>query len=120
MEFKYTRLYSDSRGESRFEDKTIPMRSAGTIGFLSELFPVEGIIFLEVEANYDYDFHHAPQRQFLVLLDGEIEIETSLGEKRTFKAGDVLLLEDVTGKGHRTRNVRQEPRRSLFIPLREP
>jgi uncharacterized cupin superfamily protein len=117
MEFKYTRLYADTQGESRFEENTIPMRSAGTIGFLSELFTVEGIIFREVEPTYDYDFHNAPQRQFLVLLDGEIEIETSLGEKRTFRAGDVLLLEDVTGKGHRTRNVLQEPRRSLFIPV---
>lgn len=117
MNFSYTRLYSSSDGDSHFEDKTIPMKSSGTIGFLSELFPVKGIIFREVEATYDYDFHNAPQRQFLVLLDGEIEIETSLGEKRTFVAGEVLLLEDVTGKGHRTRNVRQEPRRSLFIPL---
>jgi len=119
MEFHYTRLYADSHGESRFEDKTIPMKSAGTIGFLSEMFPVKGIIFREVEAAYDYDFHNAPQRQFLVLLDGEIGIETSLGEKRIFKAGEVLLLEDVTGKGHRTRNIHQEPRRSLFIPLGE-
>jgi uncharacterized cupin superfamily protein len=34
-----------------------------------------------------------------VLLDGEIEIGTSTGEKRTFKGGDVLLVEDTTGKG---------------------
>lgn len=117
MLFHYTRLYADVDGHSRFEEKAIAMKSAGTIGFLSEMIPVEGIIFREVEPAYDYDFHNAPQRQFLVLLDGEIEIETSLGEKRIFRAGEILLLEDVTGKGHRTRNVQQKPRRSLFIPV---
>lgn len=117
MLFHYTRLYADVDGHSRFEEKAIQMKSSGTIGFLSEMIPVEGIIFREVEPAYDYDFHNAPQRQFLVLLDGEIEIETSLGEKRIFRAGEILLLEDVTGKGHRTRNVQQKPRRSLFIPV---
>jgi hypothetical protein len=47
---------------------------------------------------YDYDFHTAPARQYIILLDGAIAIETSLGEKREFKAGDVLLVEDVTVK----------------------
>jgi hypothetical protein len=39
------------------------------------------------------------------LIQGAIEIETTLGEKRQFKAGQVLLLEDTEGKGHRTRNI---------------
>jgi hypothetical protein len=51
-----------------------------------------------------------------VLLDGEIEICTSTGEKRTF-GGDVLLVEDTTGKGHQTRQLSPGTRRSLFITL---
>jgi hypothetical protein len=50
-------------------------------------------------------------------MDGEIEIETSLGEKRVFKHGDVLLVEDTTGKGHRSRNLTRQIRSSLFITL---
>jgi quercetin dioxygenase-like cupin family protein len=69
-----------------------------------------------VESTYDYDFHNSPQRQYLVILDGIIEIETSLGEKRIFKEGEVVLLEDTTGKGHRTKNMEIAERRSLFIP----
>lgn len=34
------------------------------------------------------------------------EIETGDGEKRRFRGGDILLVEDVTGRGrHRTRRV---------------
>lgn len=115
--FPIVRIFSDENGDSRFEDITVPLHEGGTIGRLSETIAVSGVIFREVEPTYDYDFHNAPQRQYLILLDGEIEIETSLGEKRNFKAGEVLLLEDTTGKGHRTKNVLPAKRKSVFITL---
>jgi len=86
---------------------------------LSKRFTVKDLIFRETGGDYDYDFHHAPQRQFIIMLDGEIEIETSRGEKRRFRAGDILLAEDTTGKGHRTRSIDKKLRRSLFITLGE-
>src|SRR2546423_5014276 len=100
-----TRVYSDSNGESHFENIQIPLNESGSIGRLSEVLPANGIVFREVEPSYDWNFHTAPQKQYIVLLDGEIEIETSLGEKRTFKAGEILLVEDTSGKGHKTRNL---------------
>ncbi len=113
--FIITRVYSDNNGDSHFEDVTLPLTSAGEIGSLSEAFPAKSIIFREVMETYDYNFHNAPQKQFNILLDGVIEIETSLGEKRQFGPGEVLLLEDTEGKGHRTRNITKEKRRSVFI-----
>lgn len=115
--FRITRIYSDDKGESHFEKRLIPLEQAGEIGSLSPLLPGKGVIFREVPAGYDYDFHTAPRRQYIILLDGEIEIETSLGEKRRFRGGEILLVEDTTGKGHKTRNLKKETRRSLFIPL---
>lgn len=115
--FKITRLYSDTKGESRFEDITIPLKDSGEIGLLSEMIPTGGIIFREVLPTYDYDFHNAPQRQYIILLDGEIEIETSLGDKRVFGAGEILLVEDTEGKGHKTRNLQPIKRKSIFITL---
>jgi hypothetical protein len=51
--------------------------------------------------------------------DGAIEIEVTDGTRRTFRGGDILLMEDTTGSGHRTRNVEACERRSLFILLDE-
>ena len=113
--FQITRVYSDSNGDSRFEDISIPLKDAGEIGKLSTGLPVTSIIFREVEPSYDYDFHNAPRKQYLILIDGEIEIETSSGKKRQFKGGDVLLLEDTEGKGHRTKNLLPIKRKSIFI-----
>lgn len=115
--FQLTKIYSDSKGDSHFEDVQIPLQEGGTIGMLSNLIPVTGLIFREVEPTYDYDFHTAPQKQYIILLDGEIEIETSLGDKRIFKAGEVLLVEDTEGKGHKTKNLLPVKRRSLFITV---
>ena len=114
-----TRLYTDTNGDSVFEDLTIALSDQGDIGKLSDGYPVRQLIFRETDGDYDYDFHHAPQRQFIIMLDGEIEIETSRLEKRRFRAGDILLAEDTTGKGHRTRSIDKKLRRSLFITLGE-
>lgn len=113
--FKITRVYSDSSGHSRFGNIEIQLKEEGEIGFLSDKFPARNVIFRKVKPTYDYDFHNAPQRQYIILLDGEIEIETSTGDKRTFKGGDILLMEDTTGKGHKTRNLQNIERRSVFI-----
>ena len=115
--FNVTRIYSDPIGDSHFEDISIPLRSSGEIGFLSDEEPVKGIIFREVAASYDFDFHNAPQRQYIILLDGGVTIETSLGEIRTFKTGEILLVEDTTGKGHKTKNIENKTRKSVFITL---
>jgi hypothetical protein len=114
---KITRVYADEHGESHFADQEIELRDAGSIGRLSEAIPAREVILRQNDPGYDYDWHVAPNRQFIVLLDGQIEIETSDGARRTFRGGDILLMEDTTGRGHRTRNVEARERRSVFIVL---
>ncbi|MCF8242613.1 MAG: hypothetical protein K9J16_14640 [Melioribacteraceae bacterium] len=114
---KITRIYSDENSESVFSQIDIKLKDSGQIGKLSESYPVSEIIFRVTEGNYNYDFHNAPQRQFILILDGEIEIETSLGEKRRFKSGDIILVEDTKGKGHRTKSIDGKLRRSVFVTL---
>lgn len=117
--FNIVRIYSDKNGDSHFAEVGIPLKDMGIVGQLSDEVNVGSVVFREVAPTYDWDFHCAPQRQYIVLLDGEIEIETSLGAKRTFKGGNILLMEDTWGKGHKTKNLRPEVRRSLFITLPE-
>jgi hypothetical protein len=116
---RITRIYADPEGESHFEEIEIKLQDAGEIGRLSAPHPVSSVIFRETTPDDDFDWHCAPQRQFIVLLDGAIEIDASDGEKRRFGGGDVLLVEDTTGRGHRTRTVDGRSRRSLFIPICE-
>ncbi|MFD0764676.1 hypothetical protein ACFQZI_07405 [Mucilaginibacter lutimaris] len=112
--FKVTRVYADAAGESHFDEVMYPLTDAGPIGFLSQNVAVKQVQFRKVPAGYN-DLHNAPQKQYVVLLDGGVEIETSTGEKRAFLQGEVLLMEDTTGKGHRSSNLEQRERSSLFI-----
>jgi hypothetical protein len=114
---RVTRITTDAAGESCFDVIDIPLLDAGEIGCLSAPFAARSVIFRETEPDYDYDWHPAPQRQLIVLLDGAIEIEVGSGETRRFGGGDILLVEDTTGRGHRTRTTDGQRRRSLFIPL---
>ncbi len=112
-----TRIYTGADGESHFEDINIPLTEAGDIGALSERVKATGIIFRETSGEYDYNFHNAPQRQYVVMLDGEVDIEIGDGTIRRFTTGDILLAEDTTGRGHRSFAVNGKPRKSIFITL---
>jgi hypothetical protein len=112
-----TRIRTGDDGATRFDEIDIPLEEAWKIGRLSDPLGAESVIFRETGADYDHDWHPAPARQLVVLLNGEIEIEVGAGEVRRFGGGDILLLEDTTGRGHRTRNVGPVPRRSLFVRL---
>jgi hypothetical protein len=79
--------------------------------------PGNGVIFWETLPTYDFDWHQAPRKQRIVLLDGEISIETGDGQSRQFCGGDVLLVEDTHGGGHKTKQLSSAIRHSLFIPI---
>lgn len=69
---KITRIYSDDDGETHFEDLAIGLNAAVDIGILSGKVPVKNIIFRENKPYYDYDWHNAPKKQYIIMLNGEI------------------------------------------------
>lgn len=112
-----TRLYTGPDNESHFEDIEIELEKAGEIGELSEKVDATGIIFRRTGPDYDYDWHNAPQRQYIIMLDGAVDVEIGDGTVRRFSTGDILLVEDVTGRGHKSKAVNNEPRISVFVTL---
>jgi hypothetical protein len=114
---KVVRVYTGQDNQSHFEDIEIPLKDGGKGGFMSELMKATGVVFRETDGNYNFDFHNAPRRQYVVNLEGEVEIEVGDGTKRLLRSGDILLAEDTTGQGHISRAVNGKPRKSLFITL---
>jgi uncharacterized cupin superfamily protein len=114
---KITRIYPDVDGETHFENVNIPLQNSGQIGLLSQLQPVTGIIFRETPGDYDYAWHNAPRRQYVIILEGEVDFTVSSGETRRFGGGDVVLLEDTWGKGHCSQAVKGQRRKSIFVTL---
>jgi hypothetical protein len=114
MNVSYVRLYADDDGESHFVD--VPVRFT-EVDFappaaplqIASLFPAERCSLLCAPSDWDgLTPHPSPRRQLFCNLRGEYEVKASNGERRTFAAGTLLLLEDTTGKGHSTRITSRE------------
>ena len=114
---KIHHLYTDEQGESHFEDLEITYAITGRGSRLSERLPATGIIFREVPPAYDLDWHTAPRRQYIINLDNGVQMTASDGEARIINAGEVILVEDVTGKGHLSKAINEQVRHCIFVPI---
>ena len=114
---KIHRLFADRNGESHFETVEIPLTESSRAGRLSARLPATGLIFREVQPDYDLDWHPAPRRQYIVNLDAGVQITASDGESRKIGAGEILLVEDTFGKGHLSKAIDGKMRHCLFIPI---
>lgn len=114
---KITRLYVDKKGETHFTDVNIPYAKKGKGGKISRRYPASGILFRETAGTYDYDWHNAPRKQYIINLDGAVDITVSDGETRRIGAGEIFLVEDTHGKGHMSKAVGGKMRHSVFVPI---
>jgi hypothetical protein len=123
----YARIYTGGDKETHFDDVSITFtyrdygKNIPTV-WLSEggIMNVAGLHFVSMPAGWDgREWHPAPARQFIIPLAGEMEFETSDGEKRVFGPGDILLVEDTAGKGHISRMVSTGNGVFAVIPLPE-
>ena len=110
-------IYVDAKGETHFRDIEVEWVEQRDFSKLSKRLPATGIIFRETSADYDLDWHPAPRRQYIINLDGAVQITASDGEKRIIGAGEVLLVEDTSGKGHLSKSVGGKMRHSIFVPI---
>jgi hypothetical protein len=110
-------LYADEQGETHFEDIEIEWVEENYAGLLSQRFPATGLIFRQVPPTYDLDWHNAPRRQYIINLDAGVRVTASDGESREIGAGEVFLVEDVTGKGHMSQALNNQLRHCIFVPI---
>jgi hypothetical protein len=110
-------LYTDTSGQSHFRDIEVEWVEEGRGSKLSKRLPATGIIFRETQAEHDIDWHPAPRRQYIINLDAGVKITAGDGESRVIGVGEVLLVEDTTGKGHLSQHVERKIRHSIFVPV---
>ena len=116
---KVTRFYTGEDNRSHFEDLELPLAATpGRLGTRSDSFEVTGMLMRESDGDAHFiELHPAPRRQLIFCLAGEVEVELGDGEKRRFKAGDVYLADDLTGEGHRHREISGPVRHAwVFLP----
>jgi quercetin dioxygenase-like cupin family protein len=121
----YHRISVDSHGESHFDIVTVEQSLARAAPpaapfYVSEDRPASKYRFYTFEPGWVGELHPAPARQFLALLSGEVEMETTDGTVRRLGPGDLVLLEDTSGRGHVTRNTGDGYATFLVVPAPVP
>jgi hypothetical protein len=110
-------LYADASGQSHWRDLDIELGVKTPGGLQSKLMPATGIIFRQAPPNYELSWHPAPRRQYIINLDGGVELTASDGEARVIGAGEIILVEDTHGKGHLSKAVEGKMRHCIFVPV---
>ena len=115
------RIYSGADGQSHIESVDLPLQpftdTEGAHGEGTPLQHTAGIAFRVSPPGYLLSWHCAPRRQYSITLAGEAEVEVGDGTVMRIGPGDVLLAEDLTGQGHITRVVGDQPRFYAVVPL---
>ena len=109
-----SRLYTGDDGQSHLEELDLASHPE-----LGQLQAAKGVSFRSTPAGTFSDWHNGPRRQFVITISGEVEIGLGDGSVHRFGPGHVNLVEDLTGKGHTTRSVGNDPRVSATIPLED-
>lgn len=114
----YTRLYTGDDHQSHFEDLSFELIDAD-YGQIVNPLQTEQVILGHIGKtdSREIDWHNPPVKQYVVMLEGATEIEIGSGEKRVFKAGDILLADDLEGQGHISRAVCEGDIRYLVVPV---
>ena len=112
---------SGADGQSHVEEMPLAMKpftdTEGAHGEGTTMQSVAGLAFRVAPPGYVLDWHCAPRRQYSITLSGQAEIEVGDGTVVRVGPGDVLLAEDLTGRGHVTRAIGTTPRFYAIVPL---
>lgn len=116
------RIHADQDGESHFEDIEIDLSPADfappapPLNVSSPVVTAQAM-FVQLPPGWFGDWHPAPRRQYWVGLAGAVEATASDGETRRIGPGGVILLEDLSGKGHMTRVVDGQVVQAMVVQL---
>lgn len=117
---EYLRIFADDEGCSHFDSGQIALAAndyappAPPLN-TSEAGQADNWVFLELPAGWYGDWHPTPVRQWLILMSGSCEFEAGDGERVIREAGDVVMLDDLVGKGHQTRVLGDVPVRIAAV-----
>jgi quercetin dioxygenase-like cupin family protein len=109
------RIYAGDDEQSHFEQIDVPF-GIGEGRRTTQDFASDNVRFATLAAGVEMDYHHAPARQFVVVLDGSLEMGCGDGSKWQCSPGDVFLADDHSGQGHTLREL-SGPISLLFVPL---
>jgi hypothetical protein len=113
-----TRLYTGADGASHFEPMHLefaPVPGAPSTLTESEAVPTKKSYLVRIAPGFFEDWHNADVRRYVITISGRAEVEVTGGQKHVAEPGQIVLAEDLTGKGHTFRVVGNNDWVALFV-----
>jgi hypothetical protein len=117
-------LFTDTDGKARFKEETMTMDQGTVQSQLTEVFSAEGYQLRHSPVGFRSQFHVTGTPQWVFILSGQMEIGLQDGSSRVFSAGEHFYSADTLPAGasfdpavhgHWSRQVGEEPLRTLFL-----
>jgi hypothetical protein len=120
---KIPSLNSDAKGDSHFTEveTAAPAGSSfrGPGGPDVRYIDTESWQIWEMLPGHFRDFRPNQEPQCIAIMAGKLAVTASVGETRNFARGDMLLLQDLTGKGHALRAYGVEPCTVFLLTMKQ-
>ncbi len=85
---------------------------------LGQTTDVAALHFEESPPRSTFNWHEAPERQYVITLAGTLEFTTRDGETCIIHPGEVLVATDRAGTGHKWRLIDDQPWRRCYVVLK--
>jgi hypothetical protein len=117
-------LFTDTDGRAKFRDIPVALTEGSPAAMLSRLAPSGGFQFRQSPVGFRSQFHCTTTQQWLIVMQGAMEIGLQDGTSRVFKAGQCFYSNDTLPAGaefdaklhgHWSRQVGDEPLVTVFV-----
>jgi hypothetical protein len=117
-------LFTDTDGRARFREEAVPLSEGTPASRLSAPMPASAVQLRESPVGFRSEFHCTGAPQWCFILSGRMEIGLQDGSTRVFGPGEHFWSADLLPEGarfdpavhgHRSRQVGDEPLRTLFV-----
>ncbi len=109
-----TVITSGKDGKSQFVTRNImPIKAIEGTRKLSHSLPCHAMLIHEFDTSFIREWYNPPEPQYVVILEGELQIQLRDSSSKNFKRGEMFLAEDLTGSGHRIVGIK--PGKCLII-----
>lgn len=125
--FPIVELYTGDDGRARFRELALDLSQGSPASRLTALAPSGGWQLRESPPGFESAFHCTGEPQWLVVLQGFMEIGLQDGSTRVFGPGQAFYSNDVLPHGasfdpavhgHRSRLIGEQALRTLFVRTR--
>lgn len=122
--FNQVVLFTDTDGRARFREATIDLPEGTPASQLSALFPSGGCQLRHSPVGFRSQFHCTGTPQWVVILQGQMEISLQDGSARVFGPGEHFYADDrlpegasfdAAVHGHWSRQIGDQPLVTLFV-----